>query len=249
MDPAAAGNLSSSLEDYLEAIFNLTADGEVARSKDIAESLKVTKSSVTGALKALAEKELVNYKPYGYVTLTPAGRTTAGRIARKHNIIKSFFVDILGVGDTLAQEAACKAEHALGPGIISRLLDFTEFITTRNGSGHNLAGEFRNFQRNADTQTDTVEHRKMTPGTQMPLSMVPAGRTVRLAGIDADDGLKSRLAAMGMVGNAEIIVVSNNSPGPFVVNVKGTRIAIGRDMAHKVTVRCDQTGKQQWQRS
>ncbi len=243
MDPAAAGNLSSSLEDYLEAIFNLTADGEVARSKDIADSLKVARSSVTGALKALAEKELVNYKPYGYVTLTPAGRTAAGRIARKHNIIKSFFVDILGVDNTLAQEAACKAEHALGPGIIKRLLDFTEFITTRNGSGYNLAGEFRNFQRNAKTQTDTVEHRKMTPKTQMPLSAVPAGRTVMLTGIDADDGLKSRLAAMGMVGNAEIIVVSNNAPGPFVVNVKGTRIAIGRDMAHKVTVRCDQTGK------
>jgi DtxR family transcriptional regulator, Mn-dependent transcriptional regulator len=233
LDPAAAVNLSSSLEDYLEAIFNLTAGGEVARSKDIADSLKVAKSSVTGALKALAEKKLVNYKPYGYVTLTPPGRVAAGRIARKHNIIKSFFVDILGVDDTLAQEAACKAEHALGPGIISRLLDFTEFLTTRNGSGRNLAVEFRNFHRNGKTP----------PETQMPLSAVPAGRTVRLAGIDAGDGLKSRLAAMGMVGNAEIIVVSNNSPGPFVVNIKGTRIAIGRDMAHKVMVHCDQTGK------
>jgi DtxR family Mn-dependent transcriptional regulator len=242
LDPAA-GNLSSSLEDYLEAIFNLTAGGDVARSKDIADSLKVAKSSVTGALKALAEKKLINYKPYGYVTLTPTGRTTAGQIARKHNIIKSFFVDILGVDDALAQEAACKAEHALGPGIISRLLDFTEFVTTRNGSGRSLVGEFTNFRRNGNTQTDTAGQRKVRPKTQMPLSAVPIGRTVRLAGIDADDALKSRLAAMGMVGNAEIIVVSNNSPGPFVVNVKGTRIAIGRDMAHKVTVRCDQIGK------
>jgi DtxR family Mn-dependent transcriptional regulator len=243
LDPAAAGNLSSSLEDYLEAIFNLTAGGEVARSKDIADSLKVAKSSVTGALKALAEKKLINYKPYGYVTLTPTGRTTAGQIARKHNIIKSFFVDILGADDTLAQEAACKTEHALGPDIISRLLDFTEFLTTRNGSGYNLAGEFRNFHRNGNTRTDRVGHRKTPPGTQMPLSAVPIGRTVRLAGIDAADSIKSRLAAMGMVGNAKIIVVSNSSPGPFVVNVKGTKIAIGRDMAHKVMVRCDQTGK------
>lgn len=73
--------------------------------------------------------------------------------------------------------------------------------------------------------------------------MVPTGRTVRLAGINAGCGLKSRLAAMGMVGNVEIFVVSNGSPGPFIINVKGTRIAIGRGMAHKVMVSCEQTGK------
>ncbi len=241
--PAAVRNLSSSLEDYLEAIFNLTVTDEVARSKDIADSLKVAKSSVTGALRTLAEKQLVNYKPYGYVTLTPAGRAAAERVARKHNIIKSFFVDILGVDDTLAQDAACKAEHALGPDIIKRLLDFTEFITCQNGNGHNLAREFRNFHRNGKAQTGATKHPEIAPRTQMPLSKVPAGRTVRLAGIDAGDALKSRLAAMGMVGSVEIVVVSNNSPGPFVVNVKGTRIAIGRDMAHKVMVSCGQTGK------
>ena len=157
MEPAAVGNLSSSLEDYLEAIFNLTADGEVARSKDIADSLKVAKSSVTGAIKTLAEKKLVNHKPYGYVTLTPAGRAAAQNVARKHDIIKLFFVNILGVDDTLAQDAACKAEHVLGPDIIRRLLDFTEFVTTRNGSGYNLAGEFRKFSRNSNTQTDSME--------------------------------------------------------------------------------------------
>lgn len=156
IDPAAIQNLSSSLEDYLEAIFNLTATDEVARSKDIADSLKVAKSSVTGALRTLAEKELVNYKPYGYVTLTPAGRAAAERVARKHNIIKSFFVDILGVDDTLAQNAACKAEHALGADIIKRLLDFTEFVTYKNGNGHNLAGEFRRFSRSDRTQTDGI---------------------------------------------------------------------------------------------
>ena len=80
LDPAAVRNLSSSLEDYLEAIFNLTARNDVARSKDIADSLNVAKSSVTGALRTLAEKQLVNYKPYGYVTLTPPGRTVTASV-------------------------------------------------------------------------------------------------------------------------------------------------------------------------
>jgi Fe2+ transport system protein FeoA len=73
--------------------------------------------------------------------------------------------------------------------------------------------------------------------TQIPLSSVRTGQKVRLAGIYAGAGLKSRLAAMGMVPNTEIFVVSNGSPGPFVVAVKGCRIALGRGMAHKVMVR------------
>jgi len=53
---AENGNLSSSLEDYLEAIYNLTVESNIARSKDIAESLGVSRASVTGALRVLKEK-------------------------------------------------------------------------------------------------------------------------------------------------------------------------------------------------
>ena len=59
--------LSASQEDYLETIFNLTADSAVARSREIADKLGVTASSVTGALRSLAQKELIHYQPYGYI--------------------------------------------------------------------------------------------------------------------------------------------------------------------------------------
>ena len=71
---AENANLSSSLEDYLEAIFNLLKESNIARSKDIAESLGVSRASVTGALRVLKEKGLANYKPYDYITLTETGR-------------------------------------------------------------------------------------------------------------------------------------------------------------------------------
>jgi DtxR family Mn-dependent transcriptional regulator len=137
--------LSASLEDYLEAILNLSADSKVARSKDIAEAMEVSRSSVTGALRTLAEKQLVNYKPYGYITLTAQGRALAKKVARRHNIIKSFFVNVLGVDPTTAGQAACKAEHALGPKIVDRLLHFIEFATANNANGFDLAGEFAKF--------------------------------------------------------------------------------------------------------
>jgi len=248
LEPSAE-NLSSSLEDYLEAIYNLIADGEVARSKDIAELLKVAKSSVTGALRTLAEKKLINYKPYGYVTLTDAGRAAAEKVARRHDIIKSFFVDILGVDDRAAHDAACKAEHALGPDIVRRLLEFTEFVTQDNGGVGDLVRAFKQFRRGAG-QSGGGPGRTPAPARKcMSLSTVAPGQRVCLAGIDAGESLKSRLAAMGMVGNAEIVVVSNSSPGPVVVNIRGTRIALGRKMAEKVMVGRDDNGKRQWQKS
>ena len=138
-------NLSASLEDYLEAIYNLAGDSNITRSRDIAETLGVSRASVTGALRALKEKSMVNYQPYNYISLTKTGIAAAAEIANKHEILKSFFIDILNVNSETAQQAACKAEHALGPDIIAKLLSFIEFVGHNNKNGHNFTAEFKNF--------------------------------------------------------------------------------------------------------
>ena len=131
MNSSTTGKLSASLEDYLEAIFNLASDSQSARSKDIAETLGVAPSSVTGAVQALKEKGLAHYRPYGCITLTRRGQAAAEEVVRKHNILKSFFVSVLGVDKDLAQQAACIAELALGPEIIGRLLSCMEDVSAR----------------------------------------------------------------------------------------------------------------------
>ncbi len=151
MVAAKTNNLSASLEDYLEAIFNIAGRSKIARSKDIAKLLGVSRASVTGALRLLKDKGLANYKPYGYVTLTETGKAAAAEVVRKHDVLKSFFIKILGVEPDIAQKAACKAEHALGPGIISRLLSFSEFMTESGKNGRDLADEFQKFCRKRST--------------------------------------------------------------------------------------------------
>lgn len=147
---AKGNDLSASLEDYLEAIFDLAGESKVARSKDIARLLGVSRASVTCALRVLKEKGLANYKPYDFVTLTEAGRSTAAGIARKHSILKSFFVNVLGIKTDIAQQAACKAEHTLGPEIIARLLLFIEFVTENSEKGYDLADKFAKFYKNSE---------------------------------------------------------------------------------------------------
>jgi len=66
--------------------------------------------------------------------------------------------------------------------------------------------------------------------------MVGVGETVKVAKVNAGRGLNSRLAAMGLVPNTELTVVSNNHPGPFVVTVKESKVMLGRGMAHKIMV-------------
>ena len=106
--------LSESLEDYLETIFLLIREQAVARSRDIAARLNVNKSSVTGALQALAERALVNYEPYGYVTLTPAGAAAAQKVLHRHEVLRDFLVNVLSnLSDQLFDSSQMPLEEAM----------------------------------------------------------------------------------------------------------------------------------------
>lgn len=68
----------------------------------------------------------------------------------------------------------------------------------------------------------------------VPLAFVPVGERVRLLSIVGGYGVRRRLADLGLVPGAEFEVINNN--GPFVLAVKGSRIAIGLGIARKVMV-------------
>ncbi len=120
--------LSSSLEDYLETIFVIAEEKGAARPKDIAGRLNVKPASVTGALKHLAEKELVNYAPYDVVTLTVAGKRIAKAIAKKHAALLNFFTSVLDLPAEEAEDFACKMEHAIPDRVLERFVGFAEFV-------------------------------------------------------------------------------------------------------------------------
>jgi DtxR family Mn-dependent transcriptional regulator len=121
-------DLSESLEDYLEAIYHLERDARVARAADIAARLGVSRPSVTGALKALAERGLVHYAPYSNITLTTEGRRTAAAVARRHAILKDFLENVLSLPPQEAERAACRMEHVLEKPVMNRFLDFARFV-------------------------------------------------------------------------------------------------------------------------
>lgn len=137
--------LSANMEDYLETIYHIVSEKKAARAKDIAVRMAVNSASVTGALRLLAEKGLINYAPYDVITLTPDGEILARDIVRRHEILKDFFTKVLDVEDAEAEESACKMEHAISPAIIDRLVRFIEFIQVCPRGGEEWIGGFRQF--------------------------------------------------------------------------------------------------------
>ena len=120
--------LSESLEDYLEIILELQRTKTVARSKDIAEKMDIKRGSVTGMLKKLAEKNFINYEPYGYVTLTPEGKKIASEIERRHIFLKDFFYRILKVDEETSDRTACQMEHAMDKQTFKKFRDFIKKV-------------------------------------------------------------------------------------------------------------------------
>jgi DtxR family Mn-dependent transcriptional regulator len=137
--------LSENLEDYLETILALEEANKVARAKDIAERMGVMRGSVTGALKKLAEKGLVNYAPYSYITLTKKGASIAKEITRRHRVIKDFLQHVLVLDAEKAELNACRMEHAMDKATVDRLVKFIEYIHVCPQTGDDWIQSFSNY--------------------------------------------------------------------------------------------------------
>ncbi|MBI5559176.1 MAG: metal-dependent transcriptional regulator [Deltaproteobacteria bacterium] len=146
--------LSASLEDYLEVIALIIKDKKVARAKEIAARLHVSRSSVTEAFRALAKKKLINYAPYEVITLTDKGKSVSEDIIRRHHALKDFFIKVLDVDEKVADIGACKIEHAAPKEIIDRMIRFVQFLEQCPRGGTDWIDSFSTFCKNGKISDD-----------------------------------------------------------------------------------------------
>ncbi|MGC8735461.1 MAG: FeoA domain-containing protein [Dissulfurimicrobium sp.] len=71
-------------------------------------------------------------------------------------------------------------------------------------------------------------------GPGMPLSMAASGEKLKVERLIGGYDIRHRLTAMGISPGEEIEVVSNC--GPIIINLKGSRLAVGRGLAQKIMV-------------
>jgi DtxR family Mn-dependent transcriptional regulator len=113
--------LTRSAEDYLKAIYRLTAAGQPAGTTSLALMLELAPASVSGMLRRLAEQGLVEHEPYKGVTLSREGRRIALRMVRRHRLIEAFLVAQLGYTWDTVHEEAERLEHAVSDDMVERM--------------------------------------------------------------------------------------------------------------------------------
>lgn len=116
-------NLTHAIEDYLKAIYTLSAKGRAATTTDLADTLQIAPASVTGMLKRLAESSppLVEYRKRQGATLTPEGERAALEIIRHHRLLETYLYEALGFPWDEVHEEAERMEHVISEAFEKRI--------------------------------------------------------------------------------------------------------------------------------
>ncbi|HEX3926395.1 MAG TPA: metal-dependent transcriptional regulator [Gemmatimonadales bacterium] len=213
---AAAAELTSSVEDYLKTVYQLTESGQAASTTGIAEALAIAAPSVSAMVKRLVEAGLVAHIPYKGVTLTGDGRRAALRMLRRHRIIETYLVSTLGYTWDNVHDEAERLEHAVSEDLVERL---------SRALGHPRVDPHGDPIPAADGEMIDV--------ATTPLPDVEVGAVVTIHRVGTGSAERLRwLAAEGLVPGARLEVLEHQPfNGPVTIAINGQRRVIGRDVA------------------
>lgn len=108
-------------EDYLKAIYKESRTGDAAGTSALAQALGVSPASVSGMLRRLAGRGLIEHEPYYGARLTEAGRAAALGTIRRHRVLEAFLVEVLGYSWDSVHEEAERLEHAASDELVNRM--------------------------------------------------------------------------------------------------------------------------------
>lgn len=240
-------HLSRSMEDYLEAIYNLQIRSEVARVKDIARKMQVKMPSVTGALRALVGRGLVEHQPYESVELTQRGLDHARSIAHRHSAVREFLVSVLGLKEEDAENEACGIEHAIQPDTLERLLKFVDYARVCGQSSPLRLDHFRHYLEhgiypeeceNKPSQADYSLPCNLRPTiTSTKLSEICPGMRGRIAFVSGKGPIRKRLMEMGLTSDTRFEVIRTAPLGdPIEIKIRGYCLSLRKSEAENIEV-------------
>ena len=186
-------NLTHAIQDYLKAIYELTAAHGRASTNFLAEELSVTPASVSGMIKKLSETEppLVEYEKHRGVVLTPEGEKVALEIIRHHRLLELYLHQMLGYPWDKVHEEADRLEHVISE-------EFEARIAAALGDPLH------------DPHGDPIPTAELTlpPSTTTPLSQLRPGERATIRRVrDSDPELLCYLEERGLVPQIRVHVI------------------------------------------
>lgn len=117
-----AKELTSVAQDYLKVIWTAQEwSQEKVSTKLLAERIGVSASTVSEAVRKLADQGLVEHARYGSITLTEQGRLAAVAMVRRHRLLETFLVNELGYRWDEVHDEAEVLEHAVSDLLMARI--------------------------------------------------------------------------------------------------------------------------------
>lgn len=187
----SVSELSTSTQNYLKVIWGLMEwSTDAVTPTLIAARTGLRLSSVSDAVRRLADQGMLTHAPYGSVGLTELGRTHALMMVRRHRLLEAFLVSVLGYSWDQVHDEAESLEHAVSDFMIEQIDAHLQF-PTRDPHGDPIPA--------AD---GTVQ----MPNAQQ-LTGLPAGRRYLIERIsDADPALLQFFAARGITVGASLTI-------------------------------------------
>lgn len=238
--------LSENMEEYLESLYKLSRNGERVKTTDISKALKIAPGSVTQMLQKLSDMDLVEYSQYKGAKLTEEGLIKAKKITRKHRLLERFLHDILKLKDNLLHEQACEMEHSLSDDAERALCQVLEHPDTCPDNALIPACDlpFTTCEECMARRAEGVGEVGKRNENLIPIMDLKDHQEGKVSFIRGDHKIIRRLLDMGITIGAKISVIKvAPMKGPVEVSIRGSKLAIGRDIACNVFVELLQDNK------
>jgi DtxR family Mn-dependent transcriptional regulator len=113
---------SSTIEDYLMEIYDMTRAGRTVIAARLTEKMGVTAPTVWNTIQRMQRDRLVQVDASKEITLSPSGLEAAESIKRRHLLTERLLVDILGLDWADAHQEAHLIEHTITPRVEARIM-------------------------------------------------------------------------------------------------------------------------------
>jgi DtxR family Mn-dependent transcriptional regulator len=231
--------LSANIEEYLETIYKISQNEKIVKTSRISKDLGITSASVSEMLKKLDKMDYVNYSQYKGVKLTENGLKVAKRITRKHRLLERFLRDILKLKDHILHDQACEMEHSLSDDAERALCQVLEHPDKCPDDRVIPACDlkFTTCEECMSRKEEEVNEVGKRNENLIPIMELEKEQKGKVSFIRGDYKVIRRLLDMGITIGASISVIKIAPlSGPVEVAIRGSKLAIGRDIACNVFV-------------
>ncbi len=195
-------------------------------------------------LKKLSDDDYIKYEPYRGSILTIKGLREAQKITRKHRLLERFLADTLHIGTDKVHVEACKMEHDLSDEAEESLCRFLKHPGTCADDGKPIPAcdlPFSSCEECIKLHSQGLEEVGKRNKNLTSIRDLKGGKLGKVSFIRGEHKVLQRLLDMGLTPGTKVRVLKvAPMDGPVEVSVRGSKLALGQDIACNVFVEVEQ---------